>query len=152
MNKGKYGIMLLVILIDQAVKAAVRSALQPGESVDAIGSIMSFTYVRNTGAAFSMMSGRTAFLVVLPLIVMILAVWYMEKHKREHWTMYVALSFIIGGGLSNMADRLIFGYVTDMFDFHFWPVFNVADIFICTGCGLLIIYIIRFYGRERDEV
>ena len=74
MNKGKYGIMLLVILIDQAVKAAVRSALQPGESVDAIGSIMSFTYVRNTGAAFSMMSGRTAFLVVLPLIVMILAV------------------------------------------------------------------------------
>ena len=152
MNKGKYGIMLLVILIDQAVKAAVRSALQPGESVDAIGSIMSFTYVRNTGAAFSMMSGRTAFLVVLPLIVMILAVWYMEKHKREHWTMYVALSFIIGGGLSNMADRLIFGYVTDMFDFHFWPVFNVAYIFICTGCGLLIIYIIRFYGRERDEV
>jgi signal peptidase II len=150
MKKAKYGVILLIILLDQAVKAAVRNSFDVGESRDIIGNIFSFTYVQNTGAAFSMFSGMDWLLLAVPIIAIVFGVWYMEKHTDQHWTLYTALSLTIGGGLSNIIDRLVFGFVTDMFDFHFWPVFNVADIAICTGCGILVIYILKYYGKETD--
>ena len=152
MRRGKYGIMLLVIIIDQIVKVAVRSGFEPRESIDVLGSVFSLTYVQNTGAAFSMMSGATAFLILVPLVAVVCGIWYMERNRDEHWSLYLSLSLVIGGGVSNILDRLIFGFVTDMFDFHFWPVFNVADIAICVGCGILIIYILRYHGKVRDEL
>ena len=151
MKKGKYGLILLVILFDQVSKAAVRSAFQVSESKDILGSIMSLTYVRNEGAAFSMFSGMSMLLTVVPLIAIAVGIWYMEKHREEHWSLYLALALVIGGGLSNLIDRVVFGFVTDMFDFHFWPVFNVADIAICTGCGILVIYILMYYGKGPDK-
>ena len=151
MKKGKYLIILLLILLDQLVKAAVRSSFEPWESRDILGSFFSLTYVQNTGAAFNIFSGMSTMLVILPLLVMAFGIWYMEKHKREHWTLYLALALTIGGGISNLIDRAIMGFVTDMFDFHFWPVFNVADIAICVGCGVLVIYILRYYGKDIKE-
>ena len=152
MKKGKYVIILLVILLDQLVKAAVRSSFEPWESRDVLGDIFALTYVQNTGAAFNMFSGMSTLLVVVPLIAMVLGIWYMEKHRSEHWTLPLSLSLVIGGGVSNILDRAFMGFVTDMFDFHFWPVFNVADIAICTGCGLLVIYILKFCGNEKKEL
>ena len=150
MKKGRYILILLVILIDQVTKAAVRSNFQPGESKDVLGTVMSLTYIRNEGAAFSMFTGLSWLLTLVPLIAIAFGIWYMEKHKSEHWSLYLALALTIGGGVSNLIDRLIFGFVTDMFDFHFWPVFNVADIAICVGCGILAIYVIRYYGNSPD--
>ena len=54
----------------------------------------------------------------------------------------VSVSLICGGGLGNLTDRMAQGYVTDMFDFRIFPVFNVADICVCVGCGLLMLYLI----------
>lgn len=143
--------MILIIACDQIVKALIRGAFDPGMGVDVFGSIMSLTYVQNTGAAFSMLRGMKWLLVLLPIVLCGFGIWYMTKHDKEHWTMYLALSLAIGGGISNLIDRVVFGFVTDMFDFHFWPVFNVADIAICIGCGILIIYILRFYkGSEKE--
>ncbi len=147
MKKAKYGVILLLILLDQAVKAAVRNSFDAGESRDIIGDIFSLTYVQNTGAAFSMFSGMRWLLIIGPVLVIILGIWYMEKYRDEHWTLYAAICLTIGGGISNIIDRLVFGFVTDMFDFHFWPVFNVADIAICTGCGILVIYVLKYYGK-----
>ena len=152
MRRGKYGIMLLVILFDQIVKVLVRNAFEPWESIDVLGRFFGLTYVQNTGAAFSMLSGSTAILILIPLAAVVLGIWYMEKHHTEHWSFYLSLSLIIGGGVSNMIDRAVFGFVTDMFDFHFWPVFNVADIAICVGCGILIIYILKYSGKAKDEL
>ena len=152
MRRGKYGIMLLVILFDQIVKAAVRSAFEPWESIDVLGSFFGLTYVQNKGAAFSLMSGATAFLIIIPLAAIVLGIWYMEKHLNEHFSFYLSLALVIGGGVSNLIDRMVAGYVTDMFDFHFWPVFNVADIAICVGCGILIIYILKYHGKTKDEL
>ena len=149
MKKAKYAVILLIILLDQAVKAAVRSSFDPGESKDLIGSIFSLTYVRNTGAAFSMFSGMKWLLVAVPIAAIVFGIWYMEKHRDQHWTLYLSLALAIGGGISNLIDRIAFGYVTDMFDFHFWPVFNVADIAICVGCGLLVIYVLKYYGEGK---
>ena len=151
MRKAKYGLILLIILVDQAVKAAVRGSFGPGESKDIIGSFFSLTYVQNTGAAFSMFRGMDWLLMAVPVLAIAFGIWYMEKHRDQHWTLYQSLALTIGGGLSNLIDRLVFGFVTDMFDFHFWPVFNVADIAICTGCGILVIYILKYYSESKDD-
>ena len=151
MKKKYYALMILVIIADQVVKALIRGAMEPYESRDFIGSLLSLTYVQNTGAAFSLFAGMKWLLVVLPMIVMVYGLWYMIKHDGEHWTLYLALALAIGGGISNLIDRVVLGFVTDMFDLHFWPVFNVADIAICVGCGFLIIYILCFYNKGSEE-
>ena len=60
-----------------------------------------------------------------------------------------SLAFICGGGIGNLLDRISQGYVVDMFDFRVFPVFNIADIFICAGCGLLILSV---WLSERKSV
>jgi len=152
MRRAKYGIILLVILADQAVKALIRGAFDPWESRDILGKIFSLTYVQNRGVAFSMFSGAGWILILIPLIAIVIGIWYMEKHRNQHWSLYLSLSMVIGGGISNIIDRAVLGFVTDMFDFHFWPVFNVADIAICVGCGILIIYILKYHGKADNEL
>ncbi len=148
MRKFRYVIVAFLIILDQAVKFMVRECMYVGESRTIIENIFSITYVQNRGAAFSLLSGRGLILTALPFIAVITAVWYMEKHKKAHWTMFSALSLIIAGGLGNLIDRVFNGYVTDMFDFQVWPVFNVADIAICLGCGFLMLYMFWFEGKE----
>ena len=83
-------------------------------------------------------------IMVVSFLALCVAVWYMERHKGEHWTLLLALELIISGGAGNLIDRAALGFVTDMFDMHFWPVFNIADIAICVGCGFLILYMFVF--------
>ena len=63
----------------------------------------------------------------------------------------LSLCLIIAGGLGNLIDRIALGFVTDMFDFHFWPVFNVADISVCVGAGFLVLYTLVFYGKTEKK-
>lgn len=154
MNKLWYIISIIVIIVDQTVKNIIRNSFELGESIKICGDFFSITYVRNHGAAFSIMSGERTALTLIPLIIVVIAVFYILKHQYEHFTMYCAGGLLIGGGLANLIDRVILGYVTDMFDFHFWPVFNVADIAIVTGCAVLMFYILFYYdskGESRKE-
>ena len=94
---------------------------------------------------------------MVPLIALVFAVWYMEKHLAEHVTQLFALILIISGGLGNLIDRIWLGFVTDMFDCRFidFPVFNIADIAICVGCFFLVVFIFFFdklqQGEKADE-
>lgn len=144
-------VMAAVIAADQAVKIAVDRMLDVGESVPVIENIFHLTYVRNSGAAFSMMQGKRVLLTLLPIaLVCVLFVFLVQKCKNEHWVLKLALSLVIAGGAGNLADRIWHGYVVDMFDFRVWPVFNVADIAVCIGCGLLLIYVV-FLDRKAKE-
>jgi signal peptidase II len=58
---------------------------------------------------------------------------------------------ICGGGIGNLIDRIMQGYVVDMFDFRVFPVFNIADIFVCAGCGLMLIYVIFLERKNGDN-
>lgn len=152
MKKTRYLLIAALILLDQAVKFLVRKEMYLGESIPLWNGVFHFTYVQNTGAAFSMFEGMSVFLTLVPLAALIAAVWYMEKHRNEHWTFLLSMILIISGGLGNLIDRLWLGYVTDLFDFCLinFPVFNVADIGICVGCFFLIVYIF-FFDKIPDE-
>ena len=144
MKKIRYLVILGVLLTDHLVKLLVRSTMYCGQTIPVIGGIFSITYVQNRGAAFSLFTGRGKMIMVITFIALCIAVWYMEKHKNSHWTLLLSLELIIAGGVGNLIDRAVRGYVTDMFDMHFFPVFNVADIALCVGCGFLILYMFVF--------
>ncbi len=153
MKKTRYLLILALILLDQAVKYLVRSTMYVGESIPVIQDIFHFTYVQNTGAAFSMFEGMSTFLTLVPLAALIVAVWYMEKHLKEHWTFLLSMILIIAGGVGNLIDRFWLGYVTDLFDFCLinFPVFNIADIGICVGCFFLVVYIFFFDNKPEEK-
>lgn len=141
-----------VILLDQITKFIVRMNLSVGESVPVLGEFFQLTYVKNRGAAFSMLSGQRFLLVLLPLVVIIGAVVYFYRHPGKHWLFYTSWSMIIAGGIGNLIDRAAFGWVTDMLDFSiFPPVFNVADIAVTVGCGLFMIYILMEERLQKHE-
>ena len=146
-----YLIAAFVIVFDRVVKYLVVSNLNPWETIPVIEDIFHFTYVQNKGAAFSMWEGQWLVLEALPLAV-IAAGLVLLFRKRKSWDklMLTSIAFICGGGLGNLIDRMSLGYVVDIFDFRVFPVFNIADIFICTGCGLMVLDIL-FFERKHNK-
>lgn len=136
-----YLLTAAIILADQVTKLMIRTWMHVGESVEILGEFFRITYVRNMGAAFSMLSGQRVLLIAIPVLVVAGALWYFHHYKDKHWIFYTAWSMIIAGGIGNLIDRIAFGWVTDMLDFSiFPPVFNVADIGVTVGCALFVFY------------
>ncbi|MCB6992521.1 signal peptidase II [bacterium 210820-DFI.6.37] len=145
-----YLIIAAVIVLDQAVKKIVTLSLSLNESIPVISQIFHITYIRNTGAAFSLMAGFRLLLILIPVLVILAAgIFIFRKRKTAHPLLLTSLAFISGGGLGNVIDRALFGYVVDYLDFRVFPVFNIADIFVCLGCGLMIVYILFFDGKQH---
>ena len=144
--------MAAVVGVDQWTKALVRANIPYGGQVPLIPGVVRLTYVRNTGAAFSMLSGARWFflglLAVFFLVVALLIKKKLLKKPAELW----CLAAIGGGALGNAIDRAVFGEVTDMIEplFINFAVFNVADIFITCGAIALAVYII-FFDREKKN-
>ena len=142
-------LMAAVLVADQISKYTVRTFMSEGESINVIGDFFRLTYYENDGAAFSTLSGQRVILIMIPAIAIIAGLIYMYKNKNAHPLLHVSISFIVAGGAGNLIDRTFFGSVTDMFDFSiFPPIFNVADIFVVIGCGLLVIYIFMYEKLE----
>ena len=141
-----------IVLLDQLTKYLVRSLLSVGQTIPVLGDFFCITYVRNTGAAFSMLQGHRFLLVLLPILVVAGALWYFYKEQNQHWLFYTSWSLIIAGGIGNLIDRIWLGWVTDMLDFSiFPPVFNVADIGVTVGCGAFILYIMLEERFQKNE-
>ena len=143
-------LIVAVMVADRIVKIAVSTNMDPGESIPVIDHIFHITYVQNTGAAFSMLQGHPLLLIIIPGIVLMIGIVFVcTQAKAYNRVFMVSVSLIVGGGLGNLTDRLSQGYVTDMFDFRVFPVFNVADICVCVGCGLLMLYMIIYANKGR---
>lgn len=147
-----YLIAAAVILLDRIIKRIVVSNMAPWETIPVIKDIFHFTYVQNRGAAFSMWQEQWVVLIALPLL-MITAGLVLLFLMRKKWDplMLTSIAFICGGGLGNLIDRISLGYVVDLFDFRVFPVFNVADIFICVGCGLMILDVLLFERKNEGN-
>ena len=116
-------IALLIIALDQVTKflfTDVHSGI--------------FNYTTNTGAAFSLFQGNVAILSVISVAAALAIIYFLKKYPKYS----LGLSFVLGGTIGNLIDRVILGHVRDFIDFGFWPVFNVADSFNVIGVVLII--------------
>ena len=143
-------IMVLAVFLDQITKYLTVLCLKPMGTLPIIEDVLHLTYVENTGAAFGMMKDmRWVFMIVSSVAIVALLIYLFKKKstsKLENW----AIALIVGGGVGNMIDRVILGYVIDMIDFRLinFAVFNVADTFVCIGAGLLMLHIILLGVNE----
>ena len=145
-------LVIAIVSFDQLSKYAIRSLFSVNESVNVIGDFFELRYIQNDGAAFSSFAGKQAFLIAVSIIAIIGAAFFLRKMKSEGAMFKIALLCIIAGGIGNLIDRFILGYVTDMLSFSiFPPVFNIADIAVCLGCGILIIYVLFFMKDDKPK-
>lgn len=143
-------IITVVVGLDQLTKYLIRVNYDLNASIPLIDGIFHITYIHNTGAAFSIFQNKTEFLIAMQLIVIAAVLIYLvKKQKKEHRCLLLSLSLIAAGGIGNLIDRAVNGYVVDFLDFRIWPIFNVADISVCTGCGLLILYMFFIEPKKR---
>ena len=127
-----------VLAVDQATKLMAVEFLRPQRSIPLIGPYVSLTWATNTGGAFGVMPSATAGLVVVAVIV-VAALVLLAHRLAGSRIMAIAVACLLGGALGNMIDRVRLGHVIDFIDLHFWPIFNIADIGITVGAGLLVI-------------
>ncbi|MBZ2123164.1 signal peptidase II [Streptococcus gordonii] len=137
--------IVLLIVLDQLVKWAIVSNIKLGEVKGFIPSIMSLTYLQNTGAAFSILENQQWLFTIITLLVIGGAIWYLIKNIKGSFWLISGLTLIIAGGLGNFIDRLRQGFVVDMFqvDFINFAVFNVADTYLTFGVLIMLLVIIK---------
>ncbi|MBQ2726310.1 MAG: signal peptidase II [Clostridia bacterium] len=136
-------IIAFIIAADQLTKVWASSVLTEITTMPVIEDVFHFTYVENRGAAFGMLADhRWIFMILSVLGIGALFLW-MLFDKSLTKPMKVILAMIIGGGIGNMIDRIMLGYVVDFIDCRFidFYVFNVADSFVTVGCFLFVILI-----------
>ena len=140
-------ISLICIFIDQITKLIIKNTINLHSSIILIKNFFSLTYVKNYGAAWSILSGSRIFLIIIALVSLFLIYNYFIKDKNLSKLEIITYGLLIGGIIGNLIDRIIFGYVIDFFDFlifnYNFPVFNFADIFIVVSAGLIIIDTVR---------
>lgn len=137
---------LLVIAADQISKMIVASNMElGGKSVGFIDGFIEFTYIHNEGGAWGLLSGKTWILISVTVIAMLVCLALLFRHGTRSKLMFWAVTLILSGGIGNMIDRVFRGgKVIDFLNFQFidFPVFNIADIAVCVGTGLLFLYFI----------
>lgn len=150
-------IAAVIVLLDQATKALVRSSFALHDSIVVIPEFFNITRVHNSGAAFGMMNSldcpyKTALLSLVAAAALVGLALYSASLPRDQRLARTGLAFIVGGAAGNLIDRVTAGYVVDFVDlywrdWHFWA-FNVADAAITCGVALMILDILGI-GRHR---
>ncbi|MBP3816170.1 MAG: signal peptidase II [Firmicutes bacterium] len=142
----------LILILDQITKILVRTFMVEGQSIPIIGEFLALRYINNEGVAFSFLSGQRAVVTIIQAIAIIIVAILLIKTGGKRKLYDISLAMILGGGIGNIIDRVLFGKVTDMISFSiFPPIFNVADIGVTLGCGLLLLDIILEYISEKKN-
>ena len=143
---------IMFLLIDQASKIILDKVLALGKSISIFDKFLYITKVYNDGVSFSMLTGKRWLIIAFSVLRMIFLYFYMKKfieNKRNT----IAFSLIFGGLFGNLIDRIIHGYVIDFIDFYIfnynYPIFNLADSFICVGV-LILLYSI-YLGEDNEN-
>ncbi|TMP79314.1 lipoprotein signal peptidase [Pseudoalteromonas phenolica] len=146
---------LLLFAVDYITKAVVVANMKLYESIEILP-IFNFTYMHNYGAAFSFLSDAGGwqrwFFSSIAVVISVLLTYWLKKLPAKNWILCGAYSMVIGGAIGNLVDRLVHGYVIDFLHFYYqdwhYPAFNVADIAIVCGAGLLLLD--AFTGEGAD--
>lgn len=148
---------LLLLAADMLTKYVVMNSMQLGESIEILP-VFNFTYMHNYGAAFSFLSEAGGwqrwFLSIIAVTVSVLLTYWLKKLRADQWQLCAAYAMVLGGAIGNLLDRLIHGYVVDFIHFYYqqwhYPAFNIADIAIVCGAGLLILDAFRSNNDKQE--
>ena len=154
-----FGIIILVIVLDQLTKYWVVQSFSLYESLSVIPGFFNLTYLTNTGAAFGILAGqptvwRQTFFIGVTVIALV-AIVIMQRHLKKESIWYeISLAGIAGGAIGNLIDRVRLGSVVDFLDVyigsHHWPAFNVADSAITVGVTVFLVMNI-FFSKQAAE-
>jgi len=130
---------VLLLILDQLSKLII---------IDINPNLFFLRLSYNSGAGFSIMQGQRITLIILSILIIGVLLYYYFKHLNRNYAF--ALSLILGGALSNMADRILRGFVIDFIYTGLWPTFNLADSFIVIGGALLILKVYKEDSKKKN--
>ena len=143
-----YLIFILGMLLDYVTKIWAIGTLKGQPDITVIEGFFDFSYLENRGAACGIFQGRVYLLAFVTIIIMAVLFVMYQKTKKKTKLLTISTALIMTGAIGNLIDRLRYGFVVDFISWHwkntyYFPTFNVADICITVGTGLLILYIIK---------
>lgn len=151
-TKKVFLIAAITLVIDQVLKLVVKCNILMSSTVTIIPHFFSLTYVENEGAAWSILEGKSVFLVIISFLSLLFIFRCLKTDKRKTKINVLAYGLMIGGIIGNMLDRIFYQKVIDFLSFkifhHYFPVFNCADMAIVIGMFLFIIDVI-LEGNEK---
>lgn len=132
---------LAIILLDQLSKLLIID-----KSINLIPNILSFTYTQNTGVAFGLIDNNLIFVILFNIVILGIIIKFLkENNENIGFVVLVSLILILSGGVGNLIDRLLRGYVVDFIKLEFinFPIFNLADISVTVGVFILVVVIVK---------
>lgn len=135
---------IILLIIDIVIKLIISNNLMLNQSIKVINNFFYITYVKNTGVAWSILSGKINLIIVITLIIISVLAIYIFNKKSYSVLEIISYSMILSGSIGNLIDRIIYGYVIDYLDFNIlgynYPIFNFADMCIVIGIILILIF------------
>ncbi|MBQ9673766.1 MAG: signal peptidase II [Ruminococcus sp.] len=142
-----------VVVIDQVIKYFVAGSLPEAGTVTAIPHLLDLIYVENRGVAFGMFKDMRWVFVVLTALIICVLIYIMIFKRIKSKLFNISAALIIGGGIGNLIDRVLYGYVIDYLRLSFFsPVCNFADYCITIGTVLMVVYLIFFTDTFKKDV
>ncbi|MFH5836367.1 signal peptidase II [Proteiniclasticum sp. C24MP] len=143
-----YVIFIIGLILDYVTKIWAVDTLKGKQDITVIEGFFDLSYLENRGAAFGIFQGRAYLLAAVTVVIMGILLFNYYKAKKKTWLLTVSTGLILTGAVGNLIDRVRFGFVVDFISWHwkdvyYFPSFNVADICITIGTGLLVIYILK---------
>lgn len=143
-----YILMICGICIDQFTKYLARKGLRDAININYF---LELKLVENRGVAFSFLEGADRFILILNIVIMVGVLFFLIKGKALSRVSKLGFAMIASGGIGNIIDRAIFGYVTDMISLKFFPaIFNIADIFVTVGVFLILLDMLVLEKGEKN--
>jgi signal peptidase II len=146
---GLVAVAIAAVVADQVTKRAIEHRLALDETHHVLPGL-TITHVRNSGIAFGIFPGKLAIVSVLTAAAVVWMLVHFARSGSRHVLFPVALGLLVGGSISNLADRVREGHVTDFIHITHWPTFNLADSFIVIGVALLALGLIRVEHRKSQ--
>lgn len=147
--------ILILLGIDQITKYWAIGVLKDSTGIDVIENIFRLQYLENRGAAFGMMQGQYIFFYLLTPIVIVLILYCLSRFplNRRYLPINISGVLLIAGALGNFIDRVQYKFVVDFLYFELidFPIFNVADIYVCCATGLFVILLLFIYSEEEID-
>lgn len=140
--------------IDQLIKLWASNVLQPVGAMPLIPHVVELRFVLNQGMAFSLLSGKQLFLIIATSAALLAVAYGLFFRSRGKRLQQAALVLVLGGGIGNLIDRIATGVVVDYINVLFmnFAIFNFADICVCVGVGLLMVWVLfDSYFKEKAE-